>query len=520
MNVAASQGELQDLVEIARAITQERNIDRLLDLILEKSRFITNADAGSIYVIESDPVEGQRLRFKLTQNDSCKFEAGEFTLPLSYDSIAGAAVLKREAINIRDVYDVRDEGVAFDKSFDERAGYRTCSMLAVPLISAEREVLGVVQLINKKTDRTLRLLSADDVRKFVMPFDEHSEQVLTTLAAQAGIALENALLYADIQKLFAGFVRASVQAIEQRDPTTSGHSLRVSVLSRELAKAVDSVTSGRFGQETFSKQQLQELEYAALLHDFGKIGVREDVLVKAKKLYPQELALIHTRILVMLQQYRAEFLEAKLALVESHAPIVELEELEQRYVERCHELRDAWEFVHRANEPSILQQGDFSRIVDLSRLAYADDQGRLLPLLTPQHIKALQVTKGSLTHEELEEIRQHVTHSFQFLSKIPWGNALGAIPAIAAAHHERLNGTGYPYGLTSDEIPLQSKIMAVADIYDALTAADRPYKKALDRHRALEILDAEAKAQHIDGQLVRLFREAEVYKQLDAPLHY
>ncbi len=520
MNVAASQGELQDLVEIARAITQERNIDRLLDLILEKSRFITHADAGSIYVIENDPNEGQRLRFKLTQNDSCNFEAGEYTLPLSYESIAGAAVLKREAINIKDVYDVRDAGVTFDKSFDERAGYRTCSMLAVPLISAEREVLGVVQLINKKTDRDIRLLGADEVKRFVLPFDEHSEQVLTTLAAQAGIALENALLYADIQKLFAGFVRASVQAIEQRDPTTSGHSLRVSLLSRELAKTVDSVTSGPFSAETFSGQQLQELEYAALLHDFGKIGVREDVLVKAKKLYPQELALIHARILIMLQQYRAEFLEAKLALVESHASTAERDALGQQHAKRCHELRDAWEFIHRANEPSILQQGDFSRIVDLSRLAYADDQGQVLPLLTPQHIRALQVTKGSLTPEELDEIRQHVTHSFQFLSKIPWGHALGAIPAIAAAHHERLNGTGYPYGLTSDEIPLQSKIMAVADIYDALTAADRPYKKALDRDRAIAILEDEARAQHVDIELVRMFREAEVYKHLDAPLHY
>lgn len=516
----ASKGELQELVEIARAITQERNIDRLLDLILEKSRFITGADAGSIYVIEHDESDGKRLRFKLTQNDSCKFEAGEYTLPISYSSIAGAAVLRREAINIADVYHIQHEGITFDKSFDERVGYRTCSMLAVPLISAERQVLGVVQLINKKTHRHAKLLSFQDVKDNVVAFDEHSEQVLTTLAAQAGIALENALLYTDIQNLFAGFVRASVQAIEQRDPTTSGHSLRVSVLSRELARCLDQSRSGPFRDITFSEQQIQELEYAALLHDFGKIGVREEVLVKAKKLYPQELALIHTRILVMLQQYRAEFLEAKVALVESHAPVSELALLEKKYSDRCHELREAWEFIHRANEPSILQQGDFSRIVDISRMAYQDDQGQRLPLLTPQHIKALQVTKGSLSTEEIDAIRQHVVHSFQFLSKIPWGNAFKAIPEIAAAHHERLNGTGYPYGLTSAEIPLPSKIMAVADIYDALTAADRPYKKALDRERAMDILEAEAKAQHIDGDLVRIFREAEIYRHLDTPLSY
>lgn len=520
MNVAASRSELQDLVEIARAITQERNIDRLLDLILEKSRFITGADAGSIYVIESDDAGNKRLRFKLTQNDSCKFEASEYTLPLSYSSIAGAAVLRREAINIEDVYNIQHADITFDRSFDERVGYRTRSMLAVPLISAEREVLGVVQLINKKRDRATCLTTPKDVDQHVVAFDEHSEQILTTLAAQAGIALENALLYTDIQNLFAGFVRASVQAIEQRDPTTSGHSLRVSVLCRGLAQVVDQTRSGPFSDATFNEKQLQELEYAALLHDFGKIGVREEVLVKAKKLYPYELDLVHARILTMLQQYRAEFLDAKLSLAERHAPASEFALLEQQYADRCHELRDAWEFIHRANEPSILQQGDFSRIVDISRMVYQDDQGQVLPLLTPPQIKALQVTKGSLTPEELEEIRQHVVHTYQFLSKIPWGKAFEAIPQIASAHHERLNGTGYPYGLVEAEIPLASKIMAVADIYDALTAADRPYKKALDRNRALEILDAEAQAQHVDGQLVRLFRDAEVYRQLDAPLHY
>jgi hypothetical protein len=342
MDNAALIGEL---VEIARAITRERDIDRLLGLILEKSRYITGADAGSIYVVEGESSDagGQRLHFKLSQNDSISYESREFTIPVSHSSIAGAAVLRRQPINIADVYELpADVPFRFDPSFDQRMGYRTGSMLAVPMISAEDEVIGVIQLINRKRNPHVRLRSAADFEREIVGFDTHSEELLGALAAQAGIALENALLYAEIRTIFEGFVHASVQAIEQRDPTTSGHSLRVSVLCCRLAEQVDRVQSGPFRGVSFSRRDLQELKYAALLHDFGKIGVREQVLVKAKKLYPHERDAIRARIDFALKSAEAELLKHRLSLIERGAGESDLRAAQQRYGARRAELLDAW----------------------------------------------------------------------------------------------------------------------------------------------------------------------------------
>jgi HD-GYP domain-containing protein (c-di-GMP phosphodiesterase class II) len=514
---------LAALVEIARAITRERDIDRLLGLILEKSRLVTGADAGSIYVVEGEARDprGQSLHFKLSQNESISYEARQFAIPVSKSSIAGAAALTRQPINIADVYEIGDDvPYGFDRSFDQRMGYRTVSMLTVPMISAEDEVIGVIQLINKKRNPSSRLQASEDFLQQAIPFDAQSEELLLALAAQAGIALENALLYQEIRTIFEGFVRASVQAIEQRDPTTSGHSQRVSVLSCLLAEKVDVTGSGVFRDAHFSRRDLQELKYAALLHDFGKIGVREQVLVKAKKLYPHEREAIRVRIELARCEAELNLARDKLASIEQNAGKVELGRLEQQYEERRVLLADAWELIERANEPTVLREGDFSRIREIGELSYLDADGQRRSLLTEAEMVALQITRGSLCPSELDEIRSHVDHTYNFLTKIPWGKSMRRIPEIARAHHEKLNGTGYPLGMPAAAIPLQSKIMTVADIYDALTAADRPYKKALPHERALQILDFEVRDGHLDRELVRIFCEAEVYKSSVQVLAY
>ncbi len=514
--------ELGELVEIARAITQERDIERLLDLILEKSRFITGADAGSIYVVERDAVGEPRLRFKLSQNESCEFESSEFTIPVSTRSIAGAVVVKRRPINIPDVYKIGDdEPFGFDRSFDERVGYRTKSMVTMPMISAEDEVIGVIQLINKKRIPETRLQGTQEVEVEVIPFDPRSVDLLATLSSQAGIALENALLYDEIRRIFEGFVRASVQAIEQRDPTTSGHSLRVSVLSTRLAKVVDRMDDGPFASIRFNRRDIQELEYAALLHDFGKIGVREEVLVKAKKLYPHELAQVRARFDYAVVASEAAFARQKLAAIAEGAGQSDLSRIEEALAEERASLEDAWRLILEANEPTVLSEGDFTRIQALGARTYRGPGETPVALLTPSEVESLQVTRGSLNRAEIDEIRSHVVHTYDFLSKIPWGKNFLRVPEIAGAHHEKLNGKGYPHGLTGDAIPLASKIMTIADIYDALTARDRPYKKAVPRDRALAILGFEVKDGHIDGDLVRAFTEAEVYREVeDRDLEY
>jgi HD-GYP domain-containing protein (c-di-GMP phosphodiesterase class II) len=506
--------ELGELLEIARAMTTVRDVDRLLGVILEKSRFITGADAGSIYIVEQRG-DRQELRFKLTQNDSVQFDSREFTMPLSDRSIAGAAALQKTALNIPDVYGLSaGSRFQFDPSFDRRTGYRTCSMLAQPLISQRDEVIGVIQLINKKRDPSAKLITHSDVESQVIAFDERSEELLGVLAAQAGVSLETAMLYGEIRSLFDGFVKASVEAIESRDPTTSGHSRRVADLTIELAKVVDHETSGPYAAVSFTPEDLRELEYASLLHDFGKIGVREKVLVKARKLYDERLDLVRARFDYVARSIEADLLARKVGLLESGVRGERIAALDRELERRRAELDAAWDAVVTANEPTVLSSGDFARIEALARETYTDPRGQVRMLLEDDEVTCLKVSKGSLTVQEFDEIRSHVTHTYRFLSRIPWGSSLKRVPVIAGAHHERLNGTGYPNRLHAEEIPLQSKLMSIADIFDALTASDRPYKKAVPVERAVDILDYSVKDGHLDGDLVRIFRDARIWERV------
>ena len=522
--------ELGELINIARAMTTERDVNKLLGVILEKSRFVTGADAGSIYVVEpeeppratgsdeaprSSLSRGPMLRFKLSQNDSVNYDSREFVMPISNRSIAGSAVLAKKAINIPDAYEIpAGAPYGFDRRFDEKIGYRTKSMLTMPLVSQRDEVIGVIQLINKKKDPSLKLLDKDDVEEQVVPFDERSEELLGMVAAQAGVSLENTMLYDEIRKLFEGFVKASVEAIESRDPTTSGHSRRVADLTVELAKVVDFESAGPYRDAHFTSEDLRELEYASLLHDFGKIGVREKVLVKAKKLYDEKLELIRARFDFVSRSLEADILRRKLAAIERGAPRAELDALDREHAERRAELDGAWETINHANEPTVLAAGDFARIEHLAKETYFDLRGDMKFLLEQDEAVALSVKRGSLTPNEYDEITSHVVHTFKFLSNIPWGKAFRRVPTIAGAHHERLNGTGYPNRLRAEEIPVQSKMMSISDIYDALTASDRPYKKAVPVERAIDILEYGVKDQHLDPELVRIFKEARVWERI------
>ncbi len=505
--------ELGELLEIARAMTTVRDVDELLGVILEKSRFVTGADAGSIYIVEN---HGERpvLRFKLTQNDSVTFDSREFTMPLSDRSIAGAAAVQKRSLNIHDVYDLPPTSTfRFDPSVDRRIGYTTRSMLVAPLISQRDEVIGVIQLINKKRDPQAKLLGRAEVDAHVIPFDERSDELLGLLAAQAGVSLETAMLYGEIQRLFEGFVTASVEAIESRDPTTSGHSRRVADLTVALARVVDGESNGPYAAARFSPEDMRELEYASLLHDFGKIGVREKVLVKAKKLYDERLELVRARFDYVARTIEAELLTRKVRALETGASREQIEVLDRELVQRRADLDGAWNAVCSANEPTILSSGDFARIEAIAYETYTDLRGEMRTLLDPEEVTCLRVSRGSLTQQEFDEIRSHVSHTFRFLSRIPWGKSLARVPVIAGSHHERLNGTGYPNRLRAEAIPVQSKMMSISDIYDALTASDRPYKKSVPVERAIDILDFSVKDGHLDAELVRIFKEARVWEK-------
>jgi HD-GYP domain-containing protein (c-di-GMP phosphodiesterase class II) len=515
---------LAQMVATSRALASERDIGKLLEMILESCRQVTGADAGSIYVIEDEDENGlpipKRLRSMLSQNDSIKIDFKAFILPVDDKSIVGQAALSRQPINIADLGGKPETGrtktYTHNRSFDDKTGYRARSMLTVPMLSAMGEVIGVVQLINKKREPGKPLALAHFDRD-VVPFDQRAEELAAAWAAQAGVSLENALLYKEIHGLFDGFVEASVKAIESRDPTTSGHSRRVATLSVDLAKKIDGIPDGPFAEVKFDANRLQQIEYAAVLHDFGKVGVRERVLVKAKKLYEEDRRSINLRFAFIKKALEVEHAERKLRVALELAK----EELPGRFAEidaelgrRMDEVDEAWAFVNRANEPTVLDQGGFERLVEIARLVYMASDGELRPYLERDEVAALQVRRGSLTDVERVEIEHHVVHTYNFLRTIPWGKRFADVPRIAAAHHEYMNGTGYPHHLGSPEIPIESRIMTIADIFDALTASDRPYKKAVPVDRALGIIESEVKAGKCDPTLFRVFVEGEVYKKV------
>lgn len=516
------------MMSISRELNGERDIPRLLSLILSKARDITNADAGSIYTVDS-PTNNVRdgvIQFRFTQNDSIKQNLSEFTMPVNEGSIVGNVCIHEVTINIPDLYKLSPNpvdnpyGVRHDRTWDKRIGYQTRSMMTVPMFDISHNVIGVLQLINRKRDKNRRLETPEDFADNVLSFDELDQEMAEIVAQQAGIALENANMHQSIQELFDGFVNASVTAIEQRDPTTSGHSHRVAYLTVGLATVVSRIDTGLYKNITFTEDQLKEIEYASLLHDFGKLGVRENVLVKAKKLHPWEMELVLQRFELIRATLEIEYLKKVLEYVQTpdHFPMgANPYTFEYEKSQKIAELEEYLRFISKANEPTVLEQGGFEKLKDIANLNYRSMRGDRQPYLRGDELKALSVSRGSLTREEFAEIQSHVTHTFDFLRQIPWGKKLANVPQIAAKHHEKLDGSGYPTSAEAEEIPAQTRMMTIADIFDALTAADRPYKKAVPVDRALDIIQMEVKGGKIDPELFRLFCESKVYEPVLDP---
>jgi len=535
--------EISELNQIGAALSAEHDTERLLEMILTKARAVTRADAGSLYLVESPEknadetaeevnadtsaaanaengaektIESQKvLRFKLTQGDSLDIPFKSFTMPLNPKSVAGYVALSGAAVNIEDVYHL-PEGVpyTFNRKFDEDSGYRTKSVLAVPMLNQKGEVLGVVQLINAKRDQAAKLKSLSTVVEQVVPFTQRQQEIAASLASQAAVALENSRLYQAIQAMLEGFVRASVTAIEARDPTTSGHSFRVSNLTVALAEAVDRLDSGPFGDLHFTRNQMKEIRYAALLHDFGKVGVREEVLVKAKKLYPAQLDLVKQRFQFVKRSVEAEVSKRRLEYILEKGRDEYLQkqpEFDSDQADKIKVLDAFFETILKSNEPTVLPEGQFEQLLDISAKHFADFEGADQPLLSMDEVRLLSIRKGSLDDRERAQIESHVVHTFNFLKQIPWTKEIRHIPGIARGHHEKLNGLGYPYKMSAVQIPVQTRMMTISDIFDALAAADRPYKRAVPQEKALDILGFAVKDGEIDGELFSVFKEARVF---------
>ncbi|MHC4663669.1 MAG: HD domain-containing phosphohydrolase [Planctomycetota bacterium] len=523
--LAQSDKELKTLNRIGVALSAEKDTNTLLDTILSKSREITSADAGTLYLVETPEgksddtaISEKLLRFAWAQNDSLELDYSTFFMPITPRSMAGNVAINDETLNIPDVYELPgDVEYGFDKSIDEKTGYRTKSVLTIPINNHRDEVIGVLQLINKKRDFSIKLGTPQAVEREVLPFNQKSAALAGSLAGQAGVALENMRLYQDIRNLFEGFIRASVHAIEQRDPTTSGHSERVAELTVGLAEAVNSTNEGPYKDAYFTKEQIREIRYAGLLHDFGKIGVREDVLIKGKKLYPAEIEAIRARYQLLKKAIEAKYEHEKVKnLIEKtrEETRVILKNMDGERDGKMDALQEFLDFIMKCNEPSVLEKGGFEKLHDIALKAFSDPELGTIPYLTEGEAKRLSIGKGTLSEEERKEIESHVTHTHNFLKRIPWTKELKLVPEIAYGHHEKLDGTGYPRGIPGKEILLAAKMMIIADIFDALTAADRPYKRAVPVEKALAILGYEVSDGHIDEDLLKLFTERKVYERV------
>ena len=506
---------LDQLTEVSLALSSEHNYRRLLALILSHALLLAGCDAGSLYlVIPEEEGPPQRLLFAAVQNDSVSIPFTATELYISMSSLAGYVAATGETLAIGDAYHIPPSApYRFNRAYDEEVGYRTKSLLILPMTNQRDEITGVLQLINRKRNPQARLMTPGDVESEVIPFDEASTRLMKTVGSLAAVAIDNNRLYQSIEKLFEGFVRASVTAIEQRDPTTSGHSSRVAVLTVALAEAVDRRSDGPLASTAFTPEQIRELRYASLLHDFGKVGVRENVLVKAKKLYPQDLERILTRLETARLCAEREVLLRKIDHLLKDGGRESLGLLDEDLLRTLAELDRFQEVILRADEPTVLPEGEFSVLQAISATAFRDRLGAAHPLLEADEARVLSIRKGSLSEEERLEIESHVTHTYEFLSKIPWTSELRGVPGIAYGHHEKLNGRGYPRQVKAEGIPIQSRMMTVSDIFDALSASDRPYKKAVPPDKALDILQLEVKDGMLDPILVDLFIEAKVFER-------
>jgi HD-GYP domain-containing protein (c-di-GMP phosphodiesterase class II) len=500
---------IKRLNRIGIALSSQTDLRLLLDMIVKEGRGFTNSDAGSLYRKDND-----KLIFEVAQNDTLDRRLGDkkkeafspFPIPLTKKSISGYVAMTGTTLNIPDVYQLTgQEEYGFNRDFDTRNHYKTKSMLVMPMKDHEGEIIGVLQLIN-----------AFDDNWQIIPYPKEMEDLISSLASQAAVAIRNAKLIEDIKNLFEALVKYSASAIDARSPHTAGHSRRVSELSIKVAKAINEEKEGTLTSVKFSPVELEELRIAGWLHDIGKIGVREWVLEKANKLNDDRMETIGNRFQLIKEKKKNEAMEKRLEILGKGdtPPDVRYQALspDEKLNSALQELDKDLEFINWANKPGFLKDEDLERLKKIASNKFINSNGEEEPYITEFEFTNLSVKKGNLTPEEYKNIQSHVIHTYNILKNIPFTKNLKNVPRIAATHHEMLNGSGYPEGLKDDQIPMQARIIGLVDIFDALTAADRPYKAAVPLDKALQILQFEAKDNRLDKRLVDLFIAKKLYE--------
>ena len=498
---------LKRLAQIGVALSAEKDIDRLLEKILTEARIITLADGGTLYLMSED---GSEVEFAFVQNESLALNMsaaeGEMIwppVPLTHPdgspnhaNVSAHVAITGRPVNISDVYAVQNFNCEGPRLFDQKTGYHSQSMLVVPMRNHENDIIGVLQLVNAREPES----------GLVIPFSPECEEMALSLASQAAVSLTNNLLIGQLENLLDSFIQTIAVAIDEKSPYTGGHVRRVANLTMSIAEKINDCQEGHFAQIHFSSDELKELRMAAWLHDIGKITTPDHVVDKSTKLEKvyDRMEEIKTRFEMLKRECQRTVKDAQ-----KKADAETLRKAERE----IHTLNEECEFLAKLNDGSeIVSEEIAERIRQIARRRWCTST-QVLPLLTEDEIYNLSIPYGTLNDEERDIINNHAAVTYKMLSRLPFPGKLKKIAQYASAHHEKLDGSGYPSGLRGEQLSLQSRIIAVADIFEALTAKDRPYKKGHTVEEALKIMEEMVRDRHIDPDLYGLFIKEKIYEE-------
>jgi HD-GYP domain-containing protein (c-di-GMP phosphodiesterase class II) len=506
---------LEQLNAIGASLSAERDINRLLESILAAAKTITRADGGTLYRV----TEERTLRFEIVRTSSLKYYLGGTTgnpvpfYPIqlykdgkpNHSMVAAHAALTGKTVNIPDAYAADGFDFSGTRAFDSKTGYRSQSFLTVPMRNHDHEIIGVLQLIN----------AHDPSSGEVVAFSPSDQRLAESLASQAAVALTNRLLIMQLEQLFESFINLMNSAIDEKSPYTGGHCQRVPVLTMLLAEAVNDTREGPLRDFNMSEKDRYELKIAGLLHDCGKVTTPVHVVDKATKLETifDRVHLIDTRFEVLKRDAEIDALQKKVSFLQEKKPM-EAASVEKRLRERLRALDDDRRFLHTTNIGSErMSDEDIARVKRIAAYRWRDSAGHEADFLTADEVKNLTVRAGTLTDDERKIINHHIVATIKMLEALPWPKHLTKVPEYAGGHHERMDGKGYPKGLTREQMSVQARCMGIADIFEALTAKDRPYKKGKTLSESLEILGRMKLNGHVDPDLFDIFVRRKVYQR-------
>lgn len=503
------QKQIKQLVEIGHALSGEKNISKLLEMIVDEARDLSNADAGTLYTVDGDKLH---LSFEIMQNDSMKIRKGgtsgnKITLPKiplyingrpNHSNVSSYTALTGETINIPDVYKASGFDFTGPRKYDATTGCRSKSMLVIPMKNHENDIIGVLQLLNAKNIKTGKVVS----------FPAKCVNLIASLASQAAIVLTNTQLIQDLKSLFYSFIKSIATAIDEKSPYTGGHIRRVVFLTMMIAEEINKSHDGPFKDIYFNEDEIEELRLAAWMHDVGKITTPEHVVGKSTKLETiyDRIFLIETRFNLIAGLIKKRYLKQKIELlINEENSKDKIKRIEQALGDEIKTLYDELDFIKECNKTKEFMDDDkIKRVKNISKKTYSLNNEEHY-YLTEDEVKNLCIRKGTLTEEERKIVENHAEMTLKILKQIPFPKKLANVPKYAASHHEKLDGSGYPRGLTANEIPFQLRIMVIADIFEALTAKDRPYKQPINLSLAIKIMEYMKKDKHIDSDIYDLF---------------